>query len=589
MRTVFCMLLALIAMALSAPSLTHAQVGISDEAFPYDNDDPIVGHYLGQVVLSRGPSAMQLIVERAPGGQPIVTISIPNVSMWQQPCTEVEIEDRRISLRLPDVARGQVVQYVVRGEFTLDPAGQELTGAVSFQRVAARAQPMPNADVMLHRTPRPMDLDTAQSFSGEVLHEPTPYPITLVVAETPEGNWVGHADLPGNGAFGLFIYNVEVFEDEIRLVVQDRVAALVSLFKDDPDSDTWEGVFQRQTEEEIRVSRDSYLRYELQFTSSRGHLMSGKLTVPSGEGPHPCAVIASTFGPHDRNGLTLTHAKLGYDRIADHLTRNGIAVFRYDERGMGRSGGDFNECSTADFARDLNRAIARVAEVGVIDADNIGIIGHGEGGVAAAFVNMINQHPVAFNAFINVPLTKGSAVLMYEKEQELANAHPQVRESSLQIYRSSLEAVQRGEAEEDIRNALRELLETHRAGLSEETLAKLPSLDEEIDERIGDLFSSWTKDWLRLDSLGAIDTIETPVFGAYASMDREVDPKVNAELLRKFGESSGAPVEVEEYTGYNHLFQKVVGNPDATYRELGDPFDGPLLDDLVSWIKAATN
>ena len=42
--------------------------------------------------------------------------------------------------------------------------------------------------------------------------------------------------------------------------------------------------------------------------------------------------------------------------IADHLTRNGIAVLRYDDRGVGGSQGTPLNATSADFATDAEAA-----------------------------------------------------------------------------------------------------------------------------------------------------------------------------------------------------------------------------------------
>jgi alpha/beta superfamily hydrolase len=42
--------------------------------------------------------------------------------------------------------------------------------------------------------------------------------------------------------------------------------------------------------------------------------------------------------------------------LADQLTRQGIAVLRFDDRGVGRSGGDFKTATSEDFADDANAA-----------------------------------------------------------------------------------------------------------------------------------------------------------------------------------------------------------------------------------------
>ncbi|TVQ46533.1 MAG: hypothetical protein EA362_07505 [Saprospirales bacterium] len=88
--------------------------------------------------------------------------------------------------------------------------------------------------------------------------------------------------------------------------------------------------------------------------------LEGTLTIPEGEGPFPLVVLITGSGPHDRNSEILGHRP--FLVIADYLSRHGIAVFRYDERGVGVSEGDFSKATTADFAADAKAAIEMLNE-----------------------------------------------------------------------------------------------------------------------------------------------------------------------------------------------------------------------------------
>ena len=70
--------------------------------------------------------------------------------------------------------------------------------------------------------------------------------------------------------------------------------------------------------------------------------------------------------------------------LSDHLTKKGIAVLRYDDRGVAGSEGDFSKATTYDFASDVEAAVAYLkTREDVVDIKNIGLIGHSEGGIRA--------------------------------------------------------------------------------------------------------------------------------------------------------------------------------------------------------------
>ena len=78
-----------------------------------------------------------------------------------------------------------------------------------------------------------------------------------------------------------------------------------------------------------------YSQREVTTLHPEGFLLQGTLTIPDGHGPFPCAVLISGSGQQDRDESLMGHKP--FLVIADYLSRNGIAVLRYDDRGVGGS------------------------------------------------------------------------------------------------------------------------------------------------------------------------------------------------------------------------------------------------------------
>ncbi|MFT6415389.1 MAG: pimeloyl-ACP methyl ester carboxylesterase [Dokdonia sp.] len=109
--------------------------------------------------------------------------------------------------------------------------------------------------------------------------------------------------------------------------------------------------------------------------------IAGTFTRPSQKGTYPVVVLISGSGRQDRDGSAMTHRP--FLVLSDYLTRNNIAVLRYDDRGFGESTGDFNTATTADFAQDVLSAVRYLKSREDIDRNHIGLIGHSEGGIIA--------------------------------------------------------------------------------------------------------------------------------------------------------------------------------------------------------------
>jgi len=94
-----------------------------------------------------------------------------------------------------------------------------------------------------------------------------------------------------------------------------------------------------------------YKEEEVTFSNEKAKVsLAGTLTLPRGPGSFPAAILISGSGPHDRDESIVGHRP--FLVLADHLTRKGIVVLRFDKRGIGKSTGDYASATTEDFAAD---------------------------------------------------------------------------------------------------------------------------------------------------------------------------------------------------------------------------------------------
>jgi len=101
--------------------------------------------------------------------------------------------------------------------------------------------------------------------------------------------------------------------------------------------------------------------------------LRGTLTMPATKEPHPAIILVHGSGPERRPGGHWTH----------FFTRHGIAYFYFDKRGAGASTGDFNSASIEDLASDVLAAVQALRNNKSIDPQQIGLIGHSNGGWVA--------------------------------------------------------------------------------------------------------------------------------------------------------------------------------------------------------------
>ena len=153
-----------------------------------------------------------------------------------------------------------------------------------------------------------------------------------------------------------------------------------------------------------------YKMEEVKFTNTIDNVtLAGTLTIPEGKGKFPVVVLISGSGAHNRDEEILGHKP--FLVIADHLTKNGIAVLRYDDRGTAESTGNFDEANSEDFSKDVEAAIEYLKTRKDIQKSQIGLIGHSEGGLIAPLVAARNKD-VSYLISLAGPGVTGAEILL---------------------------------------------------------------------------------------------------------------------------------------------------------------------------------
>ncbi|HSG28646.1 MAG TPA: alpha/beta fold hydrolase, partial [Candidatus Krumholzibacterium sp.] len=245
----------------------------------------------------------------------------------------------------------------------------------------------------------------------------------------PDGTYGATMDSPDQGARGIPAGEVSFTGDSLFIEVPMAAGNYSAAY--DSESDRFDGVW-RQSGYVIPLilSRDGeeadkgrpqdpvrpYPYREIEVTvdvPAAGITLAGTLTLPEGEGPHPAVVLISGSGPQDRNEEVLGHRP--FLVLADHLTRKGIAVLRYDDRGVGGSTGDHASATSVDFAGDASAALDHLRKIPGVDPSTTGVIGHSEGALIATMLASRPDSP-AFAVLLGGTGLDGSDILLMQTE-----------------------------------------------------------------------------------------------------------------------------------------------------------------------------
>ncbi|WP_319480225.1 alpha/beta fold hydrolase [uncultured Draconibacterium sp.] len=310
--------------------------------------------------------------------------------------------------------------------------------------------------------------------------------------------------------------------------------------------------------------------------------LAGTLTIPKGEGPFAVAVLISGSGPQNRDEEFLTHKP--FLVLSDYLTRKGIAVLRYDDRGFAASTGNHATATSEDFANDVRAAIAYLKTRNEIDQEHIGLIGHSEGGLIAPMVAATNTD-LAFIVLLAGPGVPGDQILL--KQSELIGKASGLNENDIQkeltMGRNIFELFHKYGESDSFEIMLREYLED---AITEEN--KIPG-EKTKEEYIQLLMSPFKMPWYRYfisyDPAKVLRQVQCQVLALNGSLDVQVAPE-NLEYIEKaIKEGGNKKVTIKEYPNMNHLFQKCITGSLDEYPTIEQTIDPMVLNDISNWIE----
>ena len=157
--------------------------------------------------------------------------------------------------------------------------------------------------------------------------------------------------------------------------------------------------------------------YEIENVEFRNNLdsisLAGTLTYPKTKSDFPAVILISGSGPQDRNSELMNHKP--FLVIADYLTKRGIAVLRIDDRGTGKSEGNYNETGLNGFVNDTKSAFEFLKTRKEINHSKIGLIGHSLGGVIAPIIASDNED-ISFIVLLAGSGLRGDKLMLLQKK-----------------------------------------------------------------------------------------------------------------------------------------------------------------------------
>lgn len=314
-------------------------------------------------------------------------------------------------------------------------------------------------------------------------------------------------------------------------------------------------------------------------------ILAGTLTLPSREGKYPVVILISGSGPQNRDEELLNHKP--FLVLSDYLTRNGIAVFRYDDRGTASSTGNYNSATTEDFARDVNAIVEYLMTRKEIDHAHIGLIGHSEGGIIAPMVASKSKD-VSFIVMMAGTGIPGNELLLLQQEAILkVSGEKEAQIKEMTTFNKEIFNIILNESNDD---SITSQLTAYIKKVSKSNPEWMSSnkLDEEslIQMTVKSIDTPWMKYFIRHNPALVLQKVKCPVLAINGSKDLQVPPKENLAAIKKALDLAGnSKVTIKELPGLNHLFQEcTTGNP-SEYSQIDQTISPVALEEISGWIK----
>lgn len=332
-----------------------------------------------------------------------------------------------------------------------------------------------------------------------------------------------------------------------------------------------------------------YAAEDVTFENKVGKFnLAGTLTLPKGDGPFPAVVLITGSGAQDRDETLLGHKP--FLVLADHLTRHGVAVLRFDDRGVAKSGGKHDGATSADFATDAHAAVAYLKTRKEVNPKLIGLMGHSEGGLIAPIVAAAHPEDVGFLVLLAGPGVPGDEVLKLQQQVILKamGSSPETMKMAARVMDVILpHAKQPGPADERKKKMVKALTD-FAATLSKEELKHLGAEEDAgkpdvIAARLGD---PWMQYFLAFDPRPTLGKVKCPVLAVNGELDLQVIPDQNLPAIEKALAAGGnKAVTTKVFPKLNHLFQHSKTGAPSEYGQIEETFAPVALEFITEWVK----
>jgi uncharacterized protein len=393
-----------------------------------------------------------------------------------------------------------------------------------------------------------------------------------------EGQYLATMDSPDQGAKGIKVQSAVFDPPNLTLSLPNLGIQYEGLLNQDQ---TISGTFkqgaltvplvlskEKPARPQVPQPPFDYTSEDIFFQNQQaGIQLAGTLTIPNGEGPFPAVILISGSGPQNRNEEIFDHQP--FLVIADYLSRSGVAVLRFDDRGVGESEGNFALATSEDFASDVMAAFNYIKKRSEVDAGKIGLVGHSEGGLIAPMVASKSEE-VAFLVLLAGTGIPGDSLLLLQQRLigQSLGLSDETLDKTEKLNRTAFQMIRNNAGEAEIKDFIREV-----------------SNEEMAEAQYSQLMQPWMLYFLQYDPAIVLEKLTLPILALNGSKDLQVPPKENLGAIEKALLKAGnTRYKLMELEGLNHLFQECETGAPSEYGMIEQTFSPKALEIIKDWL-----
>ncbi len=445
----------------------------------------------------------------------------------------------------------------------------------------------------------------AGSWHGELDVQGTQLILTMDIHIDSAGQLAGFMHSPMQGANDIPIGRIELEGDSVRIGVSTLMATVRARLM--PGDSLLTGEFNqgpftlpitfRRISAPFEFARPQepqrpfpYVEQEVMIPNEAADvILAGTITLPDTVGTFPAVILVTGSGPQDRNEEIMGHKP--FLVISDYLTRRGVVVLRYDDRGFAGSTGDFASGTTYDFADDALAALRFLQQHPNVNPDAAGIIGHSEGGLIAQIIAARSDNPAAFIIMLAGPTISGEEILLsqIQRIQEVSGAPRRVIRRTLRDAKAVFEILKDATDSQQAAEQMEAFYAQRRARTREKHHATYGYNEEAVKQSVPAYTSPWFIAFLKTDPSNYLPKISVPMLALFGGKDVQVLDDLNIEALKTFvKQHNKTNFTWKSYPQRNHLFQVAETGSVQEYATIEETFGEKVMEEMLQFILQVT-